>query len=257
MRRTIFITGASSGIGKELARRYAGEGCRLALLGRDEQRLADAASECRALGAEVTVAAIDVRDRAALAIWIEDFDRIAPVDLVIANAGIMEGRRPGGDIEPADAAYRLVETNVLGVLNTVQPLLPRMMARGRGQIAIISSIAGLTPLPDAPSYSASKSAVINYGLSLRALLGPRGIHVSVICPGFVDTPMMHRESGAKPFKMTSAKAAELICRGLDRDRALIVFPRLFGLMTRIGGLLPDRIRRWTMGPFRFTVSDPD
>ena len=160
-------------------------------------------------------------------------------------------------IEPADAAYHSVETNVLGVLNTVQPLLPRMMARGRGQIAIISSLAGLTPLPDGPSYSASKSAVINYGLSLRALLGPRGIQVSVICPGFIDTPMMRRESGAKPFKMTAEKAAELICRGLDRDRALIVFPRLFGLITRIGGLLPDRIRRWTMGPFRFAVSDAD
>ena len=257
MRRTILITGASSGIGKALARRYAGKDCHLALLGRNEQRLADAASECRALGADVTVAAIDVRDRAALATWIGDFDRIAPVDLVIANAGIMEGTRPGGDIEPADAAYHSVETNVLGVLNTVQPLLPKMMARGRGQIAIISSIAGLTPLPDAPSYSASKSAVINYGLSLRALLGPRGIRVSVICPGYIDTPMMRRELGAKPFKMTSEKAAELICRGLDRDRSLIVFPHLFGLMTRIGGLLPDRIRRWTMGPFRFTVSDAD
>jgi short-subunit dehydrogenase len=257
VRRTILITGASSGIGKALARRYAREGCRLALLGRHEQRLADVAGECRALGADITTAAIDVRDRAALATWIEDFDRAAPVDLVIANAGVMEGRRPGGDIEPADAAYRAFETNTLGMFNTVQPLLPTMMARGRGQIAIVSSIAGFTPLPDAPSYSASKSAVINYGLSLRALLGPHGIRVSVICPGFVDTPMIQRESGAKPFKMTAEKAAELICRGLERDRALIVFPRLFALMTRIGGLLPDRIRRWTMAPFRFTVSDPD
>jgi short-subunit dehydrogenase len=255
--RTILITGASSGIGQALARRFAGAGCRLALLGRHERRLADAAGECRALGAEVSVAAIDVRDRAALATWIEEFDRLAPVDLVIANAGVMEGRRPGGDIEPADAAYRMVETNVLGVLNTVQPLLPKMMDRGRGQIAIVSSIAGFTPLPDAPSYSASKSAVINYGLSLRALLGPRGIRVSVICPGYVDTPMIRRESGAKPFKMSPEKAADAICRGLERDRALIVFPRLFGLMTRISGLLPDRMRRWAMAPFRFTVSDAE
>ena len=162
MRRTILITGASSGIGKALARRYAGKDCRLALLGRNEQRLADAASECRGRRRHFC------RDRCtrsrALATWIGDFDRITPVDLVIANAGIMEGTRPGGDIEPADAAYHSVETNVLGVLNTVQPPLPRMMARGRGQIAIISSIGGFTPLPDAPSYSASKSAVINYGL---------------------------------------------------------------------------------------------
>jgi short-subunit dehydrogenase len=257
VRRTILITGASSGIGKALARRYAREGCRLGLLGRNKERLAEIVRECRALGAEVADAAIDVRDRAALLAWIEEFDRIAPVDLVIANAGIMEGTRPGGDIEPPDAAYRLIETNVLGVLNTVQPLLPKMMARGRGQIAIISSIAGFTPLADAPSYSASKSAVINYGLSLRDLLAPRGVRVSVICPGYVDTPMMQRESGPKPFKMTSEKAAALICRGLDRNRALIVFPLLFGLMTRIGGLVPDRVRRWAIGPFRFTVSDPN
>ena len=220
MRRTILITGASSGIGKALARRYAGEGCRLALLGRNEQRLAETAGECRALGAEVSTAAIDVCDRAALATWIEDFDRSAPVDLVIANAGVMEGRRPGGEIEPAEPAYRMVETNVLGVLNTVQPLLPKMMARGRGQIAIVSSIAGFTPLPDAPSYSASKSAVINYGLSLRALLGPRGIRVSVICPGYIDTPMMRRESGPKPFKMTPEQGGRYdLPRARARPRA--------------------------------------
>jgi len=257
VRQTILITGASSGIGKALARRYAGAGCRLALLGRNEKRLAETAGECRALGADVSTAAIDVCDRAALATWIADFDRSAPVDLVIANAGVMEGRRPGGEIEPAEPAYRMVETNVLGVLNTVQPLLPKMMARGRGQIAIVSSIAGFTPLPDAPSYSASKSAVINYGLSLRALLGPRGIRVSVICPGYIDTPMMRRESGSKPFKMTPEQAADTICQGLARDRALIVFPFWFALLTRIGGMLPDRIRRWGMAPFRFTVSDPE
>jgi short-subunit dehydrogenase len=254
---TILITGASSGIGKALALRYARAHSRLALFGRNERRLADVAGECRALGAEVSVCALDVCDRAALAAWVADFDRATPIDLAIANAGIMEGRRPGGTIEAADAAYHMIETNVLGVLNTVQPLMPIMMARGRGQIAIVSSIAGFTPLPDAPSYSASKSALINYGLSLRALLGPRGIRVNVICPGYIDTPMLHRESGVKPFEMKPEKAAELICRGLERDRALIVFPFFFALMTRIGGLLPDRLRRWAMAPFRFTVSDPD
>jgi short-subunit dehydrogenase len=257
VRRTILITGASSGIGKALALRYAGEGCRLGLLGRNAERLAAAAAECRALGADVFTAAIDIRDRAAVSAWIDEFDRAAPVDLAIANAGVMEGTRPGGDIEPADAAYRLIEINVLGTLNTVQPLLPKMMARGGGQIALVSSIGGLTPLPDAPSYSASKSAIVNYGLSLRAVLAPHGVRVSVICPGFVDTPMMRRESGAKPFRMTAEKAAALISRGLARNRALIVFPRMFGLVTRIGGLLPDWLRRWTMGPFRFTVKDSD
>jgi NAD(P)-dependent dehydrogenase (short-subunit alcohol dehydrogenase family) len=98
---------------------------------------------------------------------------------------------------------------------------------------------------------------LNYGIALRAVLGPHGIGVSVICPGYIATPMMLRESGRKPFAMAPDKAADLICRGLDRGRAVIAFPLLFALATRIGGLLPDGLRRWTMRPFRFTVSDPD
>jgi short-subunit dehydrogenase len=254
MCRTILITGASSGIGKALALHYAKPGQILGLLGRNVERLDLVAAECRKRGAEVRTGAIDIRRREELKQWLEAFDRDHSVDLLIANAGVMEGTPPGGDIEPPDAAYDLIETNVLGLLNTVQPLLPSLIARGRGRVAVISSIAGFVPLPDAPSYSASKSAVTNYGLALRALLAPHGIGVTVVCPGYIDTPMMHRELGTKPFKMPADRAARLISRGIERDRALVVFPFFFGLITRIGGLLPDRLRRLTMGPFRFKVS---
>lgn len=255
--RTIIITGASSGIGRALALRYARPDAVLGLLGRNAARLESVADECRKLGATVHAATVDVRDRVELKSWIDAFDEATPVDLLIANAGVMEGTPPDGEIEPPDAAHALMETNVLGVLNTVQPILPRMMARGRGQIALVSSIAGFTPLPDAPSYSASKAALLNYGLSLRALLASRSIRLSVICPGYITTPMMLRESGPKPFEMAPEKAAGLIERGLERDRAVIVFPFWFGWATRISGRLPDRVRRWTMRPFRFTVSDPN
>jgi short-subunit dehydrogenase len=256
MFQTVLITGASSGIGRALALHYADQRCALGLLGRNAERLEAVAAECRKRGAQVRTGALDIRQRASMKTWIEEFDRASPVDLVVANAGVMEGRRPGGDIEPADAAYELIETNVLGVFNTIQPLLPAMMARGRGHIAIVSSLAGFIPLPDSPSYCASKSAVMSYGLSLRALLAARGIGVGVVCPGYIDTPMMHRESGPKPFKMTAEKAASLIDRGIERNRALIVFPVFFGLMTRLSALLPDRIRRWSSQSFRFTVSPP-
>src|SRR6185312_1344093 len=221
MARTVLITGASSGIGKALALRYAADGGTLGLIGRNLDRLEAIAKECRAAGAGVVTAIIDVRDRAEMTKWISAFDRTSPVDLVFANAGVMEGTRPGGAIEPPDLAHALIETNVLGVLNTVQPLLPPMMARGHGQIAIVSSLAGFVPLPDAPSYSASKAAVLRYGLSLRALLAGRGIKVNVICPGYVTTPMMLRESGVKPFEMPPEKAVEIIRRGLARDKATI------------------------------------
>ena len=142
---------------------------------------------------------------------------------------------------------------MLGVLNAIHPLLPRMMSRGHGQIGIVGSLAGFIPLPDAPSYCASKSAVLSYGLALRSLLRPHGIGVSVICPGYVTTPMTQQESGWKPFEMSAERAAALICRGLARNRPIIAFPFLLALLSRIGGILPDRVRRWTDVPFRFTV----
>jgi short-subunit dehydrogenase len=255
MHSTVLITGASSGIGKALALHYAREGSRLALIGRDEARLVSVAGECRKLGAGVSINALDVRSRTEMTTRITEFDEATPIDLVIANAGAMAGTPLRGVVEPPDAGYAVIETNVLGVLNTVQPLLTAMIARRRGQIAIISSIAGFIPLPDSPAYCASKAAVLNYGLSLRTLLAPYGIGVSVVCPGYVTTPMMFRESGAKPFAMSPERAAHLIARGLDRNRAVVAFPCLFALATRLHGLLPDQLRSWLLLRSRFTVTD--
>lgn len=260
MPRTIVITGASSGIGEALARCYARDGGRLGLLGRNARRLERTAEWCRSSGAAVATAAIDVRAHGDMEAWLQDFDDKTPVDLLIANAGVMAGSAAPNELESSATARAAIETNVLGVMNTVQPILPRMVARRRGQIAIVSSIAAFLPVPDAPSYGASKAALLNYGLALRSLLHPQGIGVSVICPGYVDTPMMRQEDGPKPSVMPPDKAAELIRRGLARNRAVIAFPPMFALITRIGGLLPDRLRRWTNAPFRFTVkpySRPD
>ncbi len=184
--RTVVITGASSGIGRSLALEYAAAGVVIGLLGRDAGRLEEVAVACRARGAEAVTGVIDVRDRAALAGWLAEFDGLHPVDLVVANAGVLV-RMPGGEVEPPDDAYGLMQVNVLGVLNTIQPMIPRMRERRRGQFALVASVAAFTPLPHSPSYSASKAAVLNYGLSLRAVLAAHGIGVSVICCGFVET----------------------------------------------------------------------
>jgi short-subunit dehydrogenase len=253
MPRTIVITGASSGIGEALALSYARDRDRLGLLGRSPDRLDRVAEVCRDAGAVVSTAAIDIRAHADMTRWLQGFDDEAPVDLLIANAGIMGGSAIRNELESVEIARALIETNVLGVMNTVQPIVPRMIARRRGQIAIVSSIAAFLPVPDAPSYGASKAAVLSYGLALRSLLQPHGIGVSVICPGYVDTPMMHQESGPKPSVTSPDTAAALIRRGLMRNRPVIAFPPMFALITRIGGLLPDRLRRWTNQPFRFTV----
>ena len=247
--RTVVITGASSGIGKALALRYAREATALGLLGRSSSRLAEVAGLCRKIGAVVHTAALDVRARSEMEQWLQNFDSSTPIDILIANAGVMAGRPAAGAVEPSLASYRLMETNVLGVLNSVQPVLPRMMARGRGQIGIVSSLAAFVSLPDAPSYCASKSAVLTYGLALRNALRQSGIGVSVICHGYVVTPMTQQESGPKPFAIEAERAAELIVRGLQRNRSIIAFPFLFALVTRLSGLLPSPVLRWTLPRF--------
>jgi short-subunit dehydrogenase len=254
MPKTVVITGASSGIGEALALRYAREGVRLGLFGRNRERLDRVATQCRRLGAaEVHTATIDIRARADIGVWLEEFDRVAPVDVLIANAGVLAGRPPDGEIESPEDSFALIETNVLGVLNSIHPLLPKMISRGYGQIGIVASIAGFIPLPDAPSYCASKSAVLSYGLALRGLLSHAGVGVSVICPGYVTTAMTEQESGWKPFEMPPERAAELIYRGLARNRSIIAFPLLLAVLARLGGAVPDRVRRWALKPLRFTV----
>jgi short-subunit dehydrogenase len=136
-------------------------------------------------------------------------------------------------------------------------ILPRMIERQAGQIAIVSSLAGFIPLADAPSYGASKAAVLSFGLALRSLVHESGVKINVVCPGYVRTPMTAQEHGEKPFSMAAERAAELIANGLVRDKAIIALPRGFTLLTRIGALLPERIQRLTSRSFRFKVTQRD
>ncbi len=150
-------------------------------------------------------------------------------------------------------ATRFSKRTCSEVINTIYPLLDRMMSRGRGQIGIVASIAAFVPLPDSPSYCGSKAALLNYGVALRHLVRPRGVDVSVICPGYITTPMLQQETGWKPFEVSVERAAELIHRGLSRKRAVIAFPFPLALAARIGGLLPDWAQRIVLVAFRFNV----
>lgn len=219
---TILITGGSSGIGEALARAYAAPGITLALTGRDGERLANVAESCREQGAEVMTAQLDVTDRESLAAWIDQVDKAASLDLVIANAGISAGT--GGIGEKDEQTRRILAVNLDGVVNTVLPAMAHMRARRRGQIAIVSSLASFRGFPGAPAYCASKAAVRIWGESLRGHLARKGVGVTVVCPGFVKSRMTAANSFRMPFLMDGDRAAEIIKRGLARNKARITFP---------------------------------
>ena len=242
--RSVLITGASSGIGAALAEAYAAPGTYLALGGRNRDRLEQTAEICRAAGAEVETEILDVTHGDAMAAWITARHRHAALDLVVANAGIsgVSGAAGGGAAPAPDGPVRQIfAVNVGGVVNTVVPAIPLLRARGRGQIALMSSLAAFCPMPGAPAYGAAKSAVKNWGEALRSRLGRDGIGVSVICPGFVASRMTADNPFPMPMLMDAQKAAGIIRRGLDRNRARIAFPFPMYAAVRLIGALPASV----------------
>jgi short-subunit dehydrogenase len=222
----ILLTGASSGIGAALAEHLAAPGRRLHLGGRESGRLEAVAARCRAKGAEAVPRALDLRERAALGDWVE---LAGALDLVIANAGV-SGRR--------EDSTELVAVNLQALIDLVEAALPEMLRQGRGQLALMSSLAGFRGMPAAPVYSAVKAAARVYGEALRGRLRRAGIAVSVICPGFVTTPMTADNPFPMPLLMPPERAAAIIARGLARRRPLIAFPRRLYWGVRLLGLLP-------------------
>ncbi len=239
----ILITGASSGIGQGLAEYYAGDGAYLYLTGRNVERLQAVAQACRDKGAVVEANVIDVTDADAMKEWITGFEHL---DLAIANAGISGGTGGHKAGEPVAQARTIFDTNITGVLNTFEPALEKMKiqtstppCKAKGQIAIVSSLAGLRGYPSAPGYSASKGAVRFYGEAMRGVLKPNNIEVNVIFPGFVTSRITEANDFPMPLKMNADKAAKIIAKGLARNKGRIAFPWPMYAMAWLIGILPD------------------
>jgi short-subunit dehydrogenase len=236
----IVITGASSGIGAALALAYAAPGITLGLLARRADKLEELAGACRTKGASVWHAPVDVTQRESLAAILEKEDSILAIDLLFANAGISAGTFGKGESETQ--ARAVFSTNLDGVLNTVFPVLPRMLQRRGGQIALMASLAGFRGFPSAPAYCASKAAVRVYGEGLRAECARHNVEISVICPGYVDTPMTRVNGFPMPFLINVEKSTRFIVKGLARNDGRIAFPWPMALAVWILAALPPS---WT------------
>jgi short-subunit dehydrogenase len=251
----VLITGASGGIGAALARIYARPGVTLAVTGRNADRLHKTAEASRNAGAKVIERVLDLHDQPALAAWIAAIDADHPLDLVIANAGITGGHR-GPEAEEDLAGLReIMEINFVAACATVHAAMAPMRRRHRGQIALMSSIAGLRGLPYSPAYCASKAALITYGEALRAMLRSDGVAVSVILPGFVATPMSAQVSGPKPLMIDADRAARIIAHGLARRRARIAFPLPLYWLQRALTFLPAASVDMVLNRVRVTVAN--
>ncbi|MGR7997374.1 SDR family NAD(P)-dependent oxidoreductase [Xanthobacter sp. ZOL 2024] len=240
----VVITGASSGLGAALARRYAAPGVLLLLLARDAARLQQVAADCTARGSEVAWHSCDVRDAAALGALLRTADAASPVDLVIANAGIEASLGPGGAPEPLAAVQAQIDVNLAGALGCILPLLPAMQARRRGGLVLISSLAALEPLADQPTYCATKAALLTWGEAARPWLKRFGIQVTVACPGFIATGMSTRYTGWRPFEWSADKAAGTIAAAVAKGRSRISFPWPLVALIHLGKLAPRPLREW-------------
>lgn len=224
--RQILITGATGAIGSALAMAYAAPACLLTLQGRDRSKLAEVARRCEARGARVQVRAVDLAAPTELQAWLNELAVQPAPDLAVLNAGVTSHIGAQGEGETWESVARVLDVNLKAAIAVTEALLPAMRARGSGQLALISSLSAYFGLPVTPTYCASKAALKAYGEALRGWLGPEGIAVSVVMPGFVESAMSDQFPAPKPFMVSPQRAAGLIRRGLARDRARIAFPWL-------------------------------
>ena len=222
-RRVAFVTGASSGIGRGLSVRLAQEGYAVGLAARRLNRLEEVAGDIRDYGGDSLPLVCDVGHHGQVEAAVRACEEaLGPVDLLVANAGRGDRTRVT-DLSAADVE-RVMSVNFLGAVYAVEAVLPGMLSRGSGQLVAIASAAGFGGIPGAAAYSASKGAMINFFESLRLDLEPRGIAVTVVSPGFVDTEMTASDGKARPFMVDLDDAVEHIARAILARKKSLVFP---------------------------------
>ncbi len=235
---TAVVTGASSGIGRALATALAAKGARVGVTARRGDMLDELVREVRSSGGTIEAATADVADRAAITAAIHRLEAtLGPTDLLIANAGV--GLPSGVGPDHVAAVEQMVRVNLLGVVYAFDSVLPGMLARKSGHLVAVSSLAAYKGLPGSAGYCASKAAVNAYCEGLRIELRSRGVAVTCVCPGFIDTPMTAKNPKPMPFLMTADEAARRIVTALRRKPAVFNFPWPMRLLMGLSKWVPD------------------
>jgi short-subunit dehydrogenase len=242
------VTGASSGIGRALAKGLAAEGCPVGLIARREEALRKLAAEITASGGRAAVGVADVADRGQIESAVAAIrNALGPIDLMIANAGI--GKPTQLDPVNITDVEQTIRVNLLGVVYTFATVMPEMLARKAGRLVAVSSLAGYRGLPGESAYCSSKAAVNVYLDGLRIHLRGTGVGVTTICPGFVKTPMTATNTFHMPGLMEADDAARRIVRAVKRGKKVFNFPWRLHLMTKLSRWLPDRTIAWIMSDY--------
>lgn len=238
----VWITGASSGIGAALARAYAERGATLALIARNETKLAKLADAlAKAFTTKIFIYPLDVADAQAMQRAADDFiSRAGVPDVVVANAGVSAGTLTE-ERDDIKAFERIFATNVMGMVNTFAPFAAAMRQRGNGRLVGIASVAGVRGIPGAGAYSASKAATFTYLEALRVEMRDSGVKVVTIAPGYIATPMTAVNDYAMPFLLDADIAAKRMLRVIDHGARRAVVPWQMGIIAALMRLLPDAI----------------
>jgi short-subunit dehydrogenase len=241
--KVVMVTGASSGIGRGVAVAIARRGARVCLVARRAETLSEIVGEIKSLGGQALALPGDVQDANAMREAADQFrQRFGSIDILIANAGIAS-TKDAAELSASEVAS-VINVNVIGAANSVAAVVSDMVARGRGHLVVISSLAAYRGLPKSAAYCASKAAVSAFFESLRLDLQPRGIDVTIIHPGFIKTPLTAGRHAQMPFLMELDDAVEKILRAIEKRKKSYAFPWQLASVVRAGMLMPTVMYDW-------------